>query len=82
MLEAKMSNSVNEKAKNFRWYLCQEDSLKSWNCKKVSAEKALDPFGGEGFTMAVPISKLFPEFLDEYLVRSEVKKATHVTFSK
>ena len=57
----------------YRWYLCVENRRSlGWHCMLTSKKDALYPFESTARTMAIPIRKYSPPFLDKYLLTAKL----------
>lgn len=71
----------------FNWFLCVEEKPLQWTCCETTAERALNgrglnmAFPGKN-TMAIPINKLCPKFLDKNVIRWQIEQQINVKVTR
>lgn len=69
------------------WFLCVEEKPLQWTCGETTAERALNGLGvnlafpGKN-TMAIPISKSLPKFLDRIVLQYTIKQELNVKVNR
>lgn len=72
---------------NLNWFLCVEEKPLQWTCGETTAERALHGLGvnlafpGKN-TMAIPISKSLPKFLDRIVLKYTIKRELKVNIDR
>jgi hypothetical protein len=65
----------------YNWFLCVEEKPLQWSCCETTAERVLNGrelnLGGKN-TMAIPISKSLPKFLDRIVLQYEIKRELNI----
>ena len=67
----------------YNWFLCVEEKPLQWSCCETTAERALNgrgvnlAFPGKN-TMAIPINKSLPKFLDKNVLKWTIERQIRV----